>query len=83
MTSPISIPGVVGASKGAVARAGEERGSLSSRKVGDITLAIVFLLEEIEDDIRLSIRLARFDFLSFSSPVEDEDRVDPAVEGGG
>jgi len=65
-------------------RIGEERGSVSSRTVSpDIACTIVFRPDEIEVDIRLSIRLARFDFFSFSSPVvvpvEDEDR---AVGGG-
>ena len=54
-------------------------GSDSSRTVGDIACVIVLRLDDKEEDIRRSIRDARFDFLSFSSLVDEED---PAVGGG-
>ena len=55
-------------------------GSDSSRTVGDMTWARVLRPDESDDDIRLSMRLARFGFLSpFSSLVDDDE---PAVGGG-
>ena len=58
---------------------GETKASDSSRTVGDIVWARDLRVEDIEEDIRRSMRLARLDFLSFSSLVEDEE---PAVGGG-
>jgi hypothetical protein len=60
-------------------REGDAKGSDSSRTVGDIACAIFFLPEEMEDDILRSIRLARLDFLSFSSLSDVDER---AVGGG-
>jgi hypothetical protein len=55
-------------------------GSDSSRTVGDIACVTVLRLEVSEEDMRLSIRLARLDFFSaFSSLLDDEE---PAVCGG-
>jgi hypothetical protein len=55
-------------------------GSGSSLTVGDTAWAMFFLLEDSDEDILLSIRLALPAFLSpFSSPRDEEE---PAVRGG-
>lgn len=55
------------------------RGSDSSRTVGDIACVKVLRPDDNEEDILRMIRDARFDFLSFSSLVDEKD---PAVGGG-
>ena len=55
------------------------KGSDSSRTVGDKACVKFLRPDDKDEDIRRSIRDARFDFLSFSSLVDEED---PAVGGG-
>jgi hypothetical protein len=84
LTSPMSMLGVGGVVEGWEEVSDREEslplsGSDSSRTVGDTACEMALRLEESEEDMRWSMRLALLVFFSFSSLVDEKEL---AVGGG-